>query len=59
MPAMTPTRRHRRAAPTKAPAFTVADYYRLRLTEPNNTTPASHEDFLEYLRRAEISDRQS
>jgi hypothetical protein len=31
----------------------------MKLTTPDNTTPASYEDYLDYLRRAEISDRQS
>jgi hypothetical protein len=55
---ISPVRRNRKQEPER-PAFTVADYYRYRLTTPNNTTPASHEDYLDYLRRAEISDRQS
>jgi hypothetical protein len=53
------TVRWNRKQEPEQPAFTVADYYRMKLTTPDNTTPASYEDYLDYLRRAEISDRQS
>jgi hypothetical protein len=50
---MTPTRRHKRSTNEKVPAHTFAGYYRMRLTTPNNTTPPSHEDYLDYLRSSE------
>ena len=49
---MTPTRRYKRSTEDKAPAHTFADYYRMRLATPNNTTAPSHEDYLDYLRRS-------
>lgn len=47
---MTPTRRHKQTTKDAPLTLTVADYFRMRLSNPNSTAPASHKDYLEHLR---------
>jgi hypothetical protein len=49
---MKPTRRHKQITKDAPPTLTVADYFRMRLSSPDNTAPVSHEDFRDHLRQA-------